>query len=257
MSRTAVVTGASRGIGLELARRLHAQGYRVLLTSRDAAAGAEAARDLGGWSTVLDVRDEAAHERVALEAGDELAVWVNNAGVLLGKPAWEHSAAEVRSIVETNLIGTVAGSLAAVRSFGDRPGHVLNIASVAGLGAAPAFSVYAATKAAIISFSVSLQGDLTRAGRPARVHALCPDAVDTTMITGLHDDPHAAVLFSGKHLTPEAVAEAGTAMLASRQVVRTVPRLKGGLMRAGAVLPAAGLVAFEQFHKHGLRRQRD
>jgi short-subunit dehydrogenase len=254
-----VVTGASRGIGLELARRLSADGYQVLLTARDAEAGRAAAAQLpGAWSAVLDVRDEQAHEGIVAEAASRgpLEVWVNNAGVLLGKPAWEHSAAEVRTIVETNLLGTVAGSLAAVRHYGDRPGRVLNVASVAGLGAAPAFSVYAATKAAIISFSVSLQGDLQRAGLPTRVHALCPDAVATTMITGLAEDPHAAVLFSGTHLTAEAVADAGMAMLATHQVVRTVPRVKGALMRAGAVVPSAGLVAFEQFHRHGLRRQR-
>jgi short-subunit dehydrogenase len=258
-ARTAVVTGASRGIGLELARRLAADGYQVLVTSRDAEAGRAAAAQLpGAWSAVLDVRDEQAHEAVVGEAASRgpLEVWVNNAGVLLGKPAWEHSADEVRTIVETNLLGTVAGSLAAVRHFGDRQGSVLNVASVAGLGAAPAFSVYAATKAAIVSFSVSLQGDLRRAGRPTRVHALCPDAVSTSMITGLAQDPHAAVLFSGRHLTPEAVAEAGMALLGSRAVVRTVPRIKGGLMRAGAVVPSAGLVAFERFHAHGLRRQR-
>lgn len=260
MTRTAVVTGAGRGIGLEIARRLSADGYAVLLTARSAQAGQDAAAEVGGeaWSTLLDVRDEDAHDRVAAEASERgtLAVWVNNAGVLLSKPAWEHTAAEVRSIVETNLLGTIAGSLAAVRRMGEGPGRVLNVASVAGLGAAPAFSVYAATKAAIVSFTTSLEGDLRRAGRQVHAHVLCPDAVATEMTTDLTGDPHAAVLFSGTHLTATQVADAAADLIGTRHVVRAVPRHKGGLMRAGAVVPSAGLHAFELFHKHGLRKSR-
>jgi len=112
--RTAVVTGGGRGIGLEIARKLGARGYTVLITARDTAAGKAAADAVGGgaWATSLDVRDPEAHRRVAAEAAErgELGVWVNNAGVLVTKKAWDHTADEIRLLVETNVIDVVMTS---------------------------------------------------------------------------------------------------------------------------------------------------
>jgi short-subunit dehydrogenase len=256
--RTAVVTGAGRGIGLEIARKLHQRGYAVLLTARDADAGRQAASSVRAhaWSTTLDVRDPDAHRAVAAQACErgELAVWVNNAGVLTTKKAWEHEPDEIRLLVETNVIGVISGCLAAVDAIGSGGGHILNVASMSGLGPVPGLSVYAATKAAIVSFTTSLQGDLDLGSRPIRVHALCPDAVATDMVTHRADDPDAAVLFSAKHLTAEQVADEALAMLGGTKLVQPLPRWRGLVMRGAWLWPQTGLRTMGIVRRAGERR---
>src|SRR5687768_11022629 len=119
MPGAAVVTGAGRGFGREIARRLAGRGYTVLCTDIDAEAAAESAEQVGGFSTKLDVRDADAHRaaaRVAIERGP-LEVWVNNAGVLRTVKALEHSDDEVRLLCDVNLLGVIHGSRAAVEAM--------------------------------------------------------------------------------------------------------------------------------------------
>ncbi len=257
MTQTAVVTGGGRGIGRAIARALADRGYAVLLTARDEEAGREAAQFAGptAWSTTLDVRDADAHERVAAEAAErgQLAVWVNNAGVLATKKAWDHDAEELRLLLETNVGGTIAGSLAAKRAMSGA-GRILNIASVSGLGPVPGMSVYAATKAAVVSFTMSLDGDLRDAGSPIRAHVLCPGAVATDMVLDRSDQPDAAALFAGTMLTPEDVARAGVDLIASRHVLRCIPRRQELAMRATALWPRAGSVVYKTVQRAGERR---
>ena len=241
-----VVTGAARGFGLEIARRLVDRGLFVVLCDIDADAVAAAAASLGSNAVGLgaDVRDPEAHRRVAAEAAErgELSVWVNNAGVAPTAKMWEHGDDEVRQTVEVNFLGTLYGSRAAVDAMGARGGQILNIASLAGLGPVPGFGVYAATKAAVVSLSVSLQGDIDIAGLPIRVHVMCPDAADTRMVRDVVDEDDAALLFSGGGLLSAAdVADRTVELLDSRRIVRTMPAWRAGIVRAGAVLPSVGL----------------
>ena len=91
----AVVTGAGRGLGLEVARAVAARGLAVNVTDVDAAAADSAAAEIGGaaWGSTLDVRDAEACRAIAREAASRagsLDVWVNNAGVLATGHVWEH-----------------------------------------------------------------------------------------------------------------------------------------------------------------------
>lgn len=257
---TAVVTGGSRGIGLEIARKLAGRGYAVLITARNADAGQQAVDQLGSnaWCTALDVRDPEAHQRVAAEASERgpLGVWVNNAGVLATKKAWEHEPDEIRLLVETNVIGVISGCIAAVDAMGPDGGDVINVASMSGLGPVPGLSVYAATKHAVVGFTTALQGDLDIAGRPIRVHALCPDAVATDMVAHRGDDPEAAVLFSGNQLTPQQVADEAIALLGSKTIIQPLPRMRGVVMRSSWVWPRLGLRTMDIVRKAGERRTR-
>ena len=100
-------------------------------------------------------------------------------------------------MVGVNLRGVMHGSRAAVEAMReDGGGHILNIASMSSFGPVPGLGVYAATKAGVLSFSASLQGDLDLAGIPIRVHALCPDAAETAMSRGRAGEPDSAILFS-------------------------------------------------------------
>ena len=171
MARIAVVTGAGRGFGLEIARRLAGRGYEVLCTDIDEQAAARTAERVGGFSLALDVRDPEAHRaaaRAAVERGRLEVDRVNNAGVLRTVKAWEHSDEELRLLVEVNLLGVIYGSRAAIEAMRSEPGdnrHIINLASLSALSPVPGLAVYAATKHGVLGFTTSLQGDLER-GHP-------------------------------------------------------------------------------------------
>lgn len=260
-STIAVVTGGGRGIGLEIGRQLAAAGHRVLVTDIDADAAKRAAADIGAgaWGARQDVGDAADHRDVAAQASAEgrLAVWVNNAGILIAGDSWTHTDQELASILDINIRGVMAGSHAAITTMGAAGGAILNIASLSALGPVPGLALYAATKAAVLSFTTSLQGDLDHARLPIRVRALCPDVVGTQMVSSRATDPGAALLFSGpKPLLPEDVARAGLELLESRQIFRVVPRWRGLMVRAVDVTPAVGMKTMALMRSVGERRQR-
>lgn len=259
---TAVVTGAGRGIGLEIARQLAAAGHKVLLTDVDGDAAERAATEVGGgaWSATHDVRDPSGHREVAAQAlaAGPLAVWVNNAGILIAGNSWSHSDAEIASILDVNVRGVVAGAHAAVAAMGAGGGAILNIASLSALAPIPGLAMYAATKAAVLSFTTSLQGDLDHAGLQIRARALCPDVVSTKMVTDRFADPGAALLFAGpRPMDAAAVARAGLELLESRQIFRVVPRWRGVVARTSDAAPSLGLKAFALMRSVGERRQRN
>lgn len=257
---TAVVTGAGRGIGLAFARGLAAQGHRVVLTDIDGAAAGQAATQIGRGAIALqhDVRDLASSRAVAEAAGEQgrLAVWVNNAGVLVAGNAWENTDDEVASIIDINVRGVMGGCSAAISQMGSAGGRILNVASISALTPVPGLAMYAATKAAVLSYTTSLQGDLRHAGLPITVKALCPDVVRTAMVTSHETDPGAAMLFSGpKPLDAEEVAAAGLALMDSRQIFRVVPRWRGALVRTVDVAPSTGLPMLSLMRRLGDARQ--
>jgi short-subunit dehydrogenase len=120
----------------------------------------------------------------------------------------------------------------------------------------PGLGVYAATKAAVLSFSVSLQGDLDLAGRRVKVHVLCPDASDTRMVRDVVEEPDSALLFSGGDLLdPGMVADRAVAMLDGRRLVQTIPGWRSGLVRGSAVVPTVGLKVLRALRWWGDRRR--
>jgi NAD(P)-dependent dehydrogenase (short-subunit alcohol dehydrogenase family) len=262
-SRVAVVTGGGRGFGREIARRLAGRGYAVLVTDLDAASAEETAREIGSgaWSRALDVRDPEAHRAAAAEATDRgrLAVWVNNAGVLRTEKAWEHSDADVRLIVETNVLGVMWGSRAAIEAMRTLPSenqHVLNVSSMSAFGPVPGLAVYASSKHAVLGFTTSLQGDLLSAGLPIRVHALCPDGADTAMVRERAGEREAAIIWSGSRLlTPQEVADGAMALLDSRRIVMALPGHRAVLVRALGFAPGLGVRLGEPLRRLGERRR--
>lgn len=258
----AVVTGAGRGLGQQIARLLVERGYQVLVTDLDESAATAAAGALGERATarVLDVRDpaqvDAARDDIIARAG-QLNVWVNNAGVLITGPAWEQDADTRQLMFEVNAIGTINGTVAAIEAMRARGGHIVNIVSLAGLGAVPGEAVYAATKHAAIGFSLSTLSDLRLAGvRNVNISCVCPDGIWTPMLHDKLEDPASALSFSGELLQPEEVVEAVASVLDKPRPVTTVPRWRGVQLRLADTFPSLALRALPIVVAQGRRAQR-
>jgi short-subunit dehydrogenase len=240
---------------------LAARGHQVLLTDLDGDAVDQAAHTVGdsAWGTVQDVGDPSSHQTVAALAAERgrLAVWVNNAAILHSGNCWEQSPKLIDQTLNVNVLGVVAGSAAAVTTMGTEGGAILNLASLSALAPVPGLAVYAATKAAVLSFTTSLQGELDHAGLPIRARALCPDVAATSMLNGQAHDSNAALLFAGpKPLTPEAVAQAGMDLVDSAQIYRAIPRWRGLISRTTGIAPAAAIRFLPLLRSLGERHQR-
>ncbi|HUH14062.1 MAG TPA: SDR family NAD(P)-dependent oxidoreductase [Longimicrobiales bacterium] len=170
---TAIVTGASRGIGPYLARALGGAGARLLLVARSAPALETLAAELRSTGTEavslpLDLMDPAAPEELLARTRDALgdvAVVVNNAGVELTRHYHELDRADVERVIWLNLTFPMLLTRAALPGMLERrTGHIVNIASLAGK-AAPAFhETYSATKAGLIAFTRSLRASYPESG---------------------------------------------------------------------------------------------
>jgi NAD(P)-dependent dehydrogenase (short-subunit alcohol dehydrogenase family) len=256
MASICVVTGAGRGLGRLIAERFAGKGFAVLCTDIDGAAAEETARTLGGgaWAMAQDVRDPASHRAVAAAAAARgtVAVWVNNAGVLHVGPAWELGEAEIRRLVEVNVLGVIWGAQAAVGVMRERGGVLINIASISSLVPAPGLAVYGATKHAVLGFTTSLQGDLDRAGLPIRCAAVCPDAMETDMVKDVAHDDASSILFSAKKmLRAEDVADEVADLAAHPRLVTVLPRARAALVHAFRAFPALELRVLAMMSKAG------
>jgi short-subunit dehydrogenase len=254
----AVVTGAGRGLGRAIAERLAARGYKLYVTDIDGDAAARTAEAIGGWSQPQDVRDPDSHRTLAkaATARGDVKLWVNNAGVLSVGETWTLSDAEVRRMVEVNVLGVMWGCHAAVPVLAEG-GHIINIASISGLTPTPGLAVYGATKHAVVGYSLSLAGELRQAGRKISVSALCPDAIKGDMTNAVAHDDKAGLLFSaGKLLTLDEVADAAVELVDKPKLVKMLPAYRAALVHAMRPFPRLGLPVLAQMAKLGRRFQR-
>jgi 3-oxoacyl-[acyl-carrier protein] reductase len=191
--RTAIVTGASRGIGLAIAQRLLDEGARVVITARKPDALAEAAAELGGEDRVRWVAgsaDDPAHQdeviATATEAFGAPTLMVNNTGInpVYG-PLMSLDLAAARKIVETNCLAAISWVQKLHASgLAERGGSIVNVASIAGLKPAPGIAFYGASKAMLIHLTEELAVEL---GPSIRVNAVAPAVVKTKFATALYE----------------------------------------------------------------------
>lgn len=199
-----VITGASSGVGRAIARAVGASGARVALLARGEDGLHAAAREIeaaGGQALVLplDVADaaavQAAADRVVAQWG-QIDVWVNNAMVSVLAPIHETTPEEYERVTAVNYLGTVHGSLAALRHMRSRDsGTIIQIGSALAYRSIPLQSAYCASKAAIRGFTDSLRCELLHEHSGVRVTMLQLPAVNTPQFEVLRNK-------LGKHAHP-------------------------------------------------------
>lgn len=231
----AVITGAARGIGRQIAQDLIAEGYRVVIGDLDLGATTATAAELGTAASPvrLDVTDPAliaaVIDQIEAEHGP-IDVWINNAGIMPTGAFAEQSADVAQRIIAINYSAVVSATgLVLARMLRRRSGTIVNLASATGLKPLAGVAVYSGTKAAVIAFSDALRRELRGTG--VRVTVVMPNLVRTAM---------------GAGITPPSLTGALTAADVSRATVRAirrgrfwvvVPRRLGPLLRFGKSLP--------------------
>ena len=203
--RSAVVTGASSGIGAAIVRALRREGMRV-------AGGARRAERIeADVALELDVTDPAGCERFVERAVSELGgldVLVNGAGLALGRdPFTESSEEDERVVLETNVNGLIRMTRLCLPHLRDG-GHIVNLGSVAGRQAYPNGSLYVTSKFAVRGFTYALREDLL--GRPIRITTVDPGLVETdfSLVRFRGDSEQAAAVYAGvEAMQPDDVAE--------------------------------------------------
>ena len=191
--KTAIVTGASRGIGLAIAERLVAEGARVVITGRRQEALDDAVADLGGPSAALAVAgraDDPEHQadavRKAIATYGSLDLLVNNAGI---NPAYgpvvDLDLGAARKVVEVNCLAALAWVQQAHRAWmKDHGGAVVNVSSVSGIRPAPGIGFYGASKAMLVSLTELMALELAP---DIRVNAVAPAVVKTKFASALYE----------------------------------------------------------------------
>ncbi|OLT27173.1 3-ketoacyl-ACP reductase [Nocardiopsis sp. CNR-923] len=215
--RTAIVTGASRGIGLGIARRLVDEGARVCLTARGAEALDEAVEALGGPDHAVAVpgkADDPEHQdaaiATAMEAFGSVDLLVNNTGInpVFGRLI-DLDPSAARKMVEVNVLSALAWVRSAHKAWmGEHGGAVVNVSSIAGHQPAPGIGFYGATKAMLSHITADLAVELAP---DVRVNGVAPALVKTRFASALYEgrEKEAAAAYPlGRLGVPEDVAGA-------------------------------------------------
>jgi len=213
--RTAIITGASRGIGLAVAQRLAEAGANVVLTSRKQENADAAAAQVGGnaLGVAAHAVEEAAAQRcidLTLERFGSVDILVNNAGT---NPAYgpliEQDHGRFAKVFDVNLWAPLLWTSLTVKAWmGEHGGAIVNTASIGGMHFAPYMGMYNATKAALIHVTKQLALELSPR---VRVNAICPGVVRTRLAEALwkdHEDALAATTPLGRVGEPVDVAGA-------------------------------------------------
>jgi uncharacterized protein len=242
----ALVTGASAGIGRELARAFASRGHDLVLAARNEAAMAALARELVGRYAVraktmpVDLSLPGAPEAMAAalaEADVAVDILVNNAGVAFEGDFATIALDDHLRLLQVNIVALTALTRLFLPTMLERGGgRILNVASIFSFTPVPRVAVYAAAKAYVLSLTESLSEELGGTGVSAT--ALCPGATDTAMVRGSKlGKPIPAMMI----MSPQEVAELGCAACLKGETI-CVPGVANRLLASGAPLLPRRLV---------------
>lgn len=257
-----IVTGATGGIGKEIVHLLLLKGARVFATDINETGLADLKTVNSSFPLLQtmkhDVRSDEEWKHVLRAAAKQGEIYglIQCAGVLRPGYVANSTAADVDFHIDINTKGIMLGSIHAAHEFKHRgKGHIINIASLAGISAIPGIALYSASKFAVRGFTLALAEEL-RADNVA-VTVICPDAVATPMLDLQMDYQEAAMTFSGgSALSAEEVAAAVIAAVESKPLEVVLPLWRGVLARTAAALPEIAGILLEPLRQTGLETQK-
>jgi 3-oxoacyl-[acyl-carrier protein] reductase len=212
--QTAIVTGAARGIGEAIARRLASEGAAVVIADVDEAAAAATAKSIGEQAVAqrLDVTDRVSWDeavRMAVDRWGRIDALINNAGIAgRSAPIWELSVDEWRQVIDIDLTGVFLGCRAVIPVMIEAgSGRIVNIASIAGKEGNPNAVPYSAAKSGVIGLTKAVAKEV--ATRGVLVNAVAPAVIQTPILEQVSAE-HIAYMTSripmGRVGKPEEVA---------------------------------------------------
>jgi short-subunit dehydrogenase len=230
-----VITGAARGIGRATAAALAAEGARVVIADLDAELAARAAAELGTQvsSRGLDVTDHAAFTALLDDVERELGpldVLINNAGVMPIGRFEDATDASINRLFAINVFAVMHGTREAINRMKPRGrGHIVNLASMAGVAPTPGATAYCASKHAVVGFCESLSWELRGSG--VELSYVLPSLVNTELAADVKRTRAANVI------EPETVAAEIVAALNFPKLAVYAPRSMGPVTKVSGLLP--------------------
>lgn len=232
--RVVVITGGARGIGAATAAAFQRAGARVAIGDIDVDLAEKTAADLGCWSGAVDVTDRSSFTAFLDSLTDALGpidVLVNNAGIMPVVALSEESPESIARQLAINVVGVVYGTQLAVERMAYRgEGHVVNVASAAGLMGFGGVATYSGTKFAVRGFTEAAALEMRSSG--VRFTTVYPGMVRTELAAGLSDHPFM------RSCAPGVVADAIVAGVRRGRRSVYVPRRLGAVSFANGLLPA-------------------
>lgn len=255
--KVALITGASSGIGLAVARLVVARGGRAALVARTASALESAVRELGDTKAAafpLDVRDLDALAQLpkrVVERFGRIDLVVNNAGVNHRGNMAKYSTSQLADVVTTNLTAPVVLTRAALEHI-SRGGAVIQVASIAGMVPVPEEAAYCGSKAGVRAFSRAAMYDFESRG--VHVGCVCPGPVDTGFLGDLSEVPD--IVLSQPMISAEKVAEGVLRCADERLDEIVLPRRSGRLATMAYLMPDFARRIRPVLEKRGARNKR-
>ena len=260
--KTAFITGATGGVGRALASVLEAEGYKLVLTDRDANALEAMSFELNQVpeciAADLMVEDDVERLCARLESAElPIDLLINNAGIIVPGPACEVTAAMLKAHVEINLTQPMILSAAAARAMKPRrSGHIFSIVSLAGIIPLKNSAAYSASKFGLRGFMAALSMELKPCG--IGVGSLFPSAIDTPLLAEEMASPSGSPLNfvgSSKPLSPLETAEASMNAIKANKLETWLP--KGDGRSGGLVMTFPSLLGpiSERLEKKGEKKK--
>ncbi|TAG22802.1 MAG: SDR family oxidoreductase [Cytophagia bacterium] len=245
LPKTVLITGCANGIGRHLTETFYAQGYQIMAV--DIEIGPLLYDIDGVWDKKryviepLDVTDPIGWDKImgfALQVFGKIDIFINNAGVIVPGFMADITLEDIDKQVDTNLKGVMYGSKFATDLFLKQGfGHLINVASLAGVAPIEGLSVYSATKFGVRAFSLAIAQELR--AKNIYVSVFCPDLVNTQMLTDQLEHEAANITFSGERVlsVEEITATILHRAVKNKELEILYPRYRGFLAKLGNSFP--------------------
>ncbi len=259
--KTIIVTGAGGGIGSEIVRLLRDEGATVIATdfSDEAVKKLEAQYKSGQVIAAKhDVRADKDWQniiKIATNSGRKIDCLINGAGVLKPSYVYQSTSDNVDFHIDVNVKGLMLGCIFASQVMKEqRSGHIINVASLAGVAPIPGISLYSASKFAARGYSLAIANELKEFD--VKVTVICPDAVKTPMLDLQVEYEEAALTFSGSESLEAAdVARSIVDAIDSNEVEMLIPMYRGLIAKVSNFAPDLSSLLLNPLKSAGLSRQ--